>query len=659
MDKIIFDDKQMEVISSLPSDRIIIEGGPGMGKTAVACARVAFLIQQNVEPSNIWLISFTRTAIKEIKSRIDSFLPEKYKHLAKNIKISTIDSQAWHLRHGFDYTEFQELFSNYTSNILTIIEMLQSNHEGIIDFIESIEHLIVDEAQDIVGNRNQLIFEFIRKIKKSSGISIFVDSAQAIYGFANNDKFKPKPIIDRLIEEKKLKFKKIFLEKVFRTSYDSLKYIFTDLREIILDNEIKAKDKIEFTWEYLEEHANQIIPSLNYNKLSKVNNSTLLLFRKKDDLYQYSYYLLKNGISHTVRVGGCTPNISTWIGKIFGLYNKKFINKESFFELWKKRINYYSSISKEDAWEVLLQLCGNKRKKVNVLKLKEYILRPYPPIDLTSSDQDNSLILSTIHASKGREADVVYLFKTDSQLYGNENQQQEEARVLFVAATRAISKLNIIIHDGFISNQSVKISRINKRIIRNDSNDVYRIYAELDRNDISYIWSKSIDQLQLIKSIHLQSILPFWLSKVRKLTFKTKNNYQNYDVYINIDNNNFYIGKCHSKFNSRLLHIVKGLINYAEQVELPKRITAYCIGTKTIPLPYESSNISKNPYINNSLCIIPICSTFFEFSLLKTIKKPLDTIHYTEESDVNEYEELPLEILELTDLQKETSIYEY
>ena len=40
-------------------------GGPGTGKTAVACARVAELIDKGVNPAGIWLISFTRTAIRQ------------------------------------------------------------------------------------------------------------------------------------------------------------------------------------------------------------------------------------------------------------------------------------------------------------------------------------------------------------------------------------------------------------------------------------------------------------------------------------------------------------------------------------------------------------------------------------------------------------------
>ncbi len=43
---------------------MIVYAGPGMGKTAVACARVSELIDQNVEAGNIWMLSFTRTAVK-------------------------------------------------------------------------------------------------------------------------------------------------------------------------------------------------------------------------------------------------------------------------------------------------------------------------------------------------------------------------------------------------------------------------------------------------------------------------------------------------------------------------------------------------------------------------------------------------------------------
>ena len=58
-----WDKSQREVIDAPLEDRILVGAGPGTGKTAVACARVSQLIDQGgLEPSRIWLISFSRNA---------------------------------------------------------------------------------------------------------------------------------------------------------------------------------------------------------------------------------------------------------------------------------------------------------------------------------------------------------------------------------------------------------------------------------------------------------------------------------------------------------------------------------------------------------------------------------------------------------------------
>ncbi len=46
-------EEQSEIISSRPSARLLVEAGPGTGKTAVACARVAALVDQGVNASSI------------------------------------------------------------------------------------------------------------------------------------------------------------------------------------------------------------------------------------------------------------------------------------------------------------------------------------------------------------------------------------------------------------------------------------------------------------------------------------------------------------------------------------------------------------------------------------------------------------------------------
>lgn len=62
-----WDLEQLEVILEAPACWQFVIAGPGAGKTAVACQRIAYLIDEAVPPSRLLLASFTRTAVAELR----------------------------------------------------------------------------------------------------------------------------------------------------------------------------------------------------------------------------------------------------------------------------------------------------------------------------------------------------------------------------------------------------------------------------------------------------------------------------------------------------------------------------------------------------------------------------------------------------------------
>ncbi len=169
-----WDRSQRDVIDSPPEDRLLVGAGPGTGKTAVACARVSHLIDQGgLEPSRIWLISFTRTAVREIRDRIAAYLEDA--SAAYAVKIATLDSHAWTIHSGFD--EEAKILGSYEENIEKVLDLVRQD-ENVAEYLESVEHLVVDEAQDIVGIRADLVVEIIRKLTSICGVTVFADEAR-------------------------------------------------------------------------------------------------------------------------------------------------------------------------------------------------------------------------------------------------------------------------------------------------------------------------------------------------------------------------------------------------------------------------------------------------------------------------------------------------
>ncbi len=182
-----WDLQQLEVILDDPCAWQLVEAGPGAGKSAVACQRIAYLIDEGIAPSRILLVSFTRTAVTEIRDRIVAYAVATDR--ARSVRISTIDSHAWSLRLGFDDEPLPNAVTHgsYDLGINRTLELFKARQGELLDFMGQLEHLIVDEGQDVVGIRAELIIEMLGSLSSTCGVTILADPAQAIYGFTTDD----------------------------------------------------------------------------------------------------------------------------------------------------------------------------------------------------------------------------------------------------------------------------------------------------------------------------------------------------------------------------------------------------------------------------------------------------------------------------------------
>src|SRR2546426_6085710 len=141
-----WDLEQLEVIMDDSTSWQLVVAGPGAGKSAVACQRVAFLVDKGVPPSRILLVSFTRTAVVELRDRIVSYAVAGDQ--AHSVRISTIDSHAWSLRVGFDDEPLPIALGDgsYELSIERVVELFRARQADLIDFMGCLEHLVIDEA---------------------------------------------------------------------------------------------------------------------------------------------------------------------------------------------------------------------------------------------------------------------------------------------------------------------------------------------------------------------------------------------------------------------------------------------------------------------------------------------------------------------------------
>jgi len=141
---------------------VLVVAGPGSGKTRVIVERLKFLLDNGVDPSGIYAITYTNTAAQEMRNRLNN----------SDVFIGTIHSLANRilLINGIDTTnileeeQFDELF-----------ELMKDRDIA----IPKITHLLVDEFQDICDNE----YEFMIETLEPKAYFLVGDPCQSIYSF--------------------------------------------------------------------------------------------------------------------------------------------------------------------------------------------------------------------------------------------------------------------------------------------------------------------------------------------------------------------------------------------------------------------------------------------------------------------------------------------
>jgi len=447
-----WDAEQLEVIEAPRRTCTLVSAGPGMGKTAVACARVSNLIEkQHVVDQNIWLVSFTRAAVGELKARI-SDLAERPGN-AIDVKICTIDSQAWKVRYGFTEVQAQKLFGGFETGVDQAIALMKERREDFQEAFADLEHILIDEAQDITGARARFLLEILSLVRPDCGVTVFHDPAQAIYDYALEGQ-DPVRFVDELKLRLGARLEERSLRSIHRTNDPVLLKLYEDLRLDILEN--TAPGPLEFKARAaLVRDAAGGSEAFDAEQLADYANA-LVLFRRRVEVIQASAFMAAGHLPHRLRMSNLPRVIDPWVGILFHAETRDLIEFADFEALVVKAFTAYGAaklggLSYDDfvdaKWQILRRIgsAGPKTKAVSLLQLRARLSESTPD-ELSSPDLgEGGPILGTIHASKGREADhvVLNIGKNWGAREDGGSDHGEESRVLFVGATRAKSRLSV------------------------------------------------------------------------------------------------------------------------------------------------------------------------------------------------------------------------
>lgn len=465
------DADQDDVILSSPDAKLIVESGPGCGKTDVACARVAHLIEQGIPGARIVLLSFTRTAVREIRTRIKQLAARGIDVAEADVR--TIDSFAWRLRTGVREVSGVRLGGSYEDSIRQATSLMEGRDSAVLEYLQSLHHVLVDESQDLVGDRAAFVRALLRNLPQRCGWTVFLDPAQAIFDWSEASQTavgQTTAFVESVRElERTHGARTIRLRKLYRASDGDLCRFMESTRSIVLSGESDVTRTIrELAFKHVDADETPLDEIAFAQLVRRADSCTLFLFRTRVEVLEASRWLSNQNVRHRLRLGGLPYAVAPWIGATVGPTGARDISEAEFAERWGivAASNEYlvSGWQLEDAWRTLRKLGWDRAsKRVLVTKVAERLGQATLPDELSVKEIGlGGPIIGTIHGSKGREAPSVFAcLLTDRDGAGVARDTPDEARVIYVALTRAREHCAVRCSTGlpFKTNRSGRVWR--------------------------------------------------------------------------------------------------------------------------------------------------------------------------------------------------------
>ena len=441
---------QSALIEAPVYERTVINAGPGTGKTWTLIEKIIRLINsEEVDPENIMILCFSRAAVEVVEERLQQAADAgRIGYEYHSILIRTFDSFAtfviaWVLENcpellpGYSF-EGQD----YDARIMTANRIMKQKK----DLVEQFEHLIVDEVQDLVGCRAEMVLELIRILPDNCGFTLLGDACQALYDWQANDNpavLSSEGFYSELFRDwPKAKF--WTFEENHRQE-GALAHLAVPYRDAILTGDPASRNNI------VARILNQISDSgINIQRVTAESIAPFLqggnlgiLTRTNGQALKISELLRNADIDHVVQRSADQTDLNPWIADVFCEYPNETVNEAMFAPFFIQATGVADIEKERNAWNALLSTqYGDGQSRYSVETLLEGILRNGKAKELfVSNEVDAKVTVSNIHRAKGREFDSVLVLGEVLTPQDSEKDDLQEHKVRYVAITRPKHKL--------------------------------------------------------------------------------------------------------------------------------------------------------------------------------------------------------------------------
>ncbi len=459
---------QQNIINDNTSPYIVVTAGPGSGKTRVLVHKLASLmLLEDVKHEQLLMVTFSRAAATEFRQR----LYELIGNAARRVEIKT--------------------FHSYCFDLIGKIGSLQESEEVVKNAAEMIKNgdvelgritktvVVIDEAQDMDENEFALIEALMERNEEMRVIAVG-DDDQNIYQFRGSDS---KYLRSFILDKGAVKYE---LLENYRSCPNivELANLFAETITERMKTDTILPMRKEKGNARLIKHISKSLEKAVVNDItaSAYSGTTCVLTSTNDEAYRVMGSLLKCNIRAKLiqSLDGFDLNDLAEMRLFFKYIESECASPIASDNVWNKaKKSLKESYKDSECLPICLdmleafELSNEKKYKTDFkLFLQESQLEDF------YHDEQGVVTVSTIHKSKGREFDNVFMLLDNVKA-----DTDEERRKLYVGMTRAKNNLHIHynndIFDDFEPNGAEKIldekiyNRPEEIVIQLSHKDIY------------------------------------------------------------------------------------------------------------------------------------------------------------------------------------------
>lgn len=429
---------QLKIINDNDSQYIAVAAGPGSGKTRVLVHKLAsLLLMEDVKHEQLLMLTFSRSAATEFKKRLLKLIG----NAASFIEIKTFHSYCFDLLGKIGSIEKSDEIIN------TTVEKIKNNEVESIRITKTV--LVIDEAQDMDENEYNLIISLMENNEEMRLIAVG-DDDQNIYEFRKADsKFlrqliqSPKTVKHELIENYRSKNNLVQFTNYF------VEQIQNRLKKTPIISNQHDNGKIKIIHYKSDNLVSPIVKNIINTELI---GTTCVLTKTNEEALQITGLLLKNNFHAKLIQTNSSFNLYNLAEIRYFLHELNLtddiyiINDEAWKYAKDKLNTRYRDSSKID---LCLNLINDFEATNTHKKYKsdlEFFIKESKLEDFYNENGE-TIFVSTIHKSKGKEFDNVFLMLENFVPTTDESKRQ-----LYVALTRAKKNLIIHLNKNFLNN---------------------------------------------------------------------------------------------------------------------------------------------------------------------------------------------------------------